>query len=72
MQPIQDNQTYPLGSLQARQKRIRGIHLALNDDLIPEPPLEGLNDEQLTALQLALEGHGLYITGAAGMCHLPS
>ena len=71
MQPVQDSQTYPLGSLKARQKRIRDIHFALNDAVIPAPTLEELNDEQLAALQLALEGNGLYITGAAGMWHLP-
>lgn len=67
MQPIRDDQIHPLGSLKARQKRIRDIHFALNADDIPEPQLQDLNDEQLTALRLALEGHGLYITGAAGM-----
>ncbi|KAF8549163.1 hypothetical protein OG21DRAFT_627625 [Imleria badia] len=66
MQPIPDDSKHALGSLKARQQRIRHIHRALHVGAIPEPSLDDLNDEQLDAMQLALDGYGLYITGAAG------
>lgn len=67
MHPIPDNQQYPLGSLQRRQQRIRHIHRALHPDSFVAPSLDKLNDEQLDAVKLALDGCSLYITGAAGM-----
>ena len=69
MQPIQEEQTYMIGSLKSRQRRLqdinRGLHGATMGE-IEEPSLDDLNEEQLDVLRLALDGRSLYITGAAG------
>lgn len=66
MQPIQVEQTYMIGSLKSRQRRLRDIHGGLQDgatDTIDEPSLDSLNEEQLDVLRLAVDGCSLYITG---------
>lgn len=67
MQPTEQDQTYPLGSFKGRQQRIKNLHKALHTHAVPEPSLDDLNGEQLDALLIALDGLGLYVTGAAGM-----
>lgn len=73
MQPKEHNTKHPFGSHKARQQRIRDITNGLqpDTDVLPQPSLDNLHEEQLEALQLALDGFGMYITGAAGMSRLP-
>ena len=69
MQPVVGEQTYMLGSLKSCQKCLYDIQLGLQGGymgIIDKPLLDDLNPEQLNRVHLALEGHSLFITGAAG------
>ena len=66
MQPIEQQGTYILGSLKSRQRRLQLIQQALHGDVIVEPMLDDLNEEQLDVLRLAVDGCSLFITGAGG------